>query len=568
MRRVLLLSALLILVDIGVSVLVMRDVRSKALSYLSDMTELYVKEQDQTFFRLGRQLLSILIGTEGPKSEISNQLTVLEESSDPLEKNVATLALRNYFLEYTWEYGAEYYFFAYLEKTGAYVNLNSSGDSVSGMEERLRELLADGALDGCSAKSRWTYMSLPTGNYLTKVMYSRGRYLGCYIRADHLLEPLANVSSSGRNFYVLMDGEEQIAADSRLSDGQEEELSGYLDTGRSSRLFGSFVIEKVFACAPFRVLVFIDSFGIFETYFAIQVALIALGAAILGTLFFIMEHVQKKVLRPIQEFADNLKVYDEEDSLVFDITSNELKELEQANEQFRNLLRQIKKLKITLYENEVNEQKIRMDYLQLQIKPHFYLNCLNLICQMIDLGQDAQARRMAVAAGEYLRYLFSESLELVEIAAELSHTETYLEIQKMRYGGAFTYYIEQEEETKNCRILPLVIQTFAENAVCHTVSLDSQVEITILVCMEEEEEERRVHISISDTGQGFPPKVLEQLQAGRELEKRDGHRIGIANCLKRIRFYYKENAQVQFYNIPMGGAAVEIFLPVTPSEDP
>lgn len=567
MRRVLVISALLILLDIAVSILVMRDVRSEACSYLSDMTELYVKEQDRTFFRLGRQMLSILIGNEGTKSEINKQLNILEESEDPLEKNVATLALRNYFLEYTWEYGAEYYFFAYLEKSGSYVNLSDSGDSVSGMEGCLRELLANGSLDGYSAKSEWTCIALPTGNYLTKVMYNRGRYLGCYIRADCLIEPLADVSSSTRNFYVLADEEHQVAAGSKLSERQEGELQEYLKTGKSNSLFCSFVIEKNFERAPFEVLVFIDSFGIFEKYFAIQMALLILGAAILGALSFIMAHVQKKVLRPIQEFADNLKAYDDSDHLVFDITSNELKELEQANEQFRDLLRQIKKLKITLYENEVNEQKIRMDYLQLQIKPHFYLNCLNLICQMIDLGQETEARRMAVLASDYLRYLFSESLELVEISSELIHTESYLEIQKIRYGDAFTYYIEQDEETKNCLILPLVIQTFAENAVCHTVSLDSSVDITITVCMEEEDEEKAVHISISDTGQGFPGEVLAKLQAGQELEKKEGHRIGITNCLKRIKYFYKEKAQVQFYNNPLGGAVVEIFLPMTVSRD-
>lgn len=565
MRGVLVFSALLILLDIAVSILVMRDVRSEACSYLSDMTELYVKEQDRTFFRLGRQMLSILIGNEGTKSEINRQLNILEESGDPLEKNVAISALRNFFLEYTWEYGAEYYFFAYLEKTGTYVNLSDTGDSISGMESCLKELLSDGTLDVYSARSKWTCITLSTGNYLTKVMYNRGRYLGCYIRADHLLAPLADVSSSGRNFYVLADGKYQVAADSNLSKRQEEELQAYLKAGERNSLFCSFVIEKDFERAPFRVLVFIDSFGIFEKYFAIQMALIILGAAILGTLLFIMAHVQKKVLRPIQEFADNLKVYDDSDHLVFDITSNELKELEQANEQFRNLLRQIKKLKITLYENEVNEQKIRMDYLQLQIKPHFYLNCMNLICQMIDLGQETEARRMAVLASDYLRYLFSESLELVEISSELIHTESYLEIQKIRYGDAFTYYIEQDEETKNCLILPLVIQTFAENAVCHTVSLDWSVEITIMVCMEEDDEGEKVHISISDTGHGFPGEVLEKLRAGQDLEKKEGHGIGITNCLKRIRYYYKEKAQVQFYNNPLGGAVVEIFLPMTVS---
>ena len=36
-------------------------------------------------------------------------------------------------------------------------------------------------------------------------------------------------------------------------------------------------------------------------------------------------------------------------------------------------------LKITLYEQELEKQKIEMDYLKIQIRQHFYMNCLNFI---------------------------------------------------------------------------------------------------------------------------------------------------------------------------------------------
>lgn len=168
---------------------------------------------------------------------------------------------------------------------------------------------------------------------------------------------------------------------------------------------------------------------------------------------------------------------------------------------------------------------------------------------------------MAAAASDYLRYLFQSSMDFVEIKSELSHVENYLKIQKMRYKDAFSYYIEQDEDTLGCRIPPLLIQTFVENSVRHSVNLDRSVEITILVCAEELRGKGAVHISVSDTGEGFSEEMLRILNEGGTPAPEDGHRIGIANCLKRMRYFYQGKEKVGFYNNPAGGAVVDIYLP-------
>ena len=50
------------------------------------------------------------------------------------------------------------------------------------------------------------------------------------------------------------------------------------------------------------------------------------------------------------------------------ITENNLMELEQIDGKFKRMIHQIRRLKITLYEQELEKQKIEMDYLKLQIR--------------------------------------------------------------------------------------------------------------------------------------------------------------------------------------------------------
>lgn len=504
MRSLLLLSVLLVALDVLVSVYVIGDIREENSRYLGSMTELYIREQDYTFFKLSRQMLSILMGNEGSKSDINKYMSVLEQSSDPLETNVAVTRLRDSFLEYTWDYGMDYQFFAYLKKNNRYVDLNALGQSVPGMEHKVRELLDEGKLDSYSAKAKWISVSLSSGSYILKVMKNKERYLGCFIRADRLLKPLGNQNDAGAGFAVLVkeDGEPVIMPEN--SEENIKILGQYLERGKVGLLSDFFVVDREFDRAPFRVVVFVDNRKSFEKYFAIQVALIILGLSIFTTLSYILHRV---------------------------------------------------------YENERKKQRIKMDYLQLQIKPHFYLNCLNFIYQLIELGYYEDAKRMASIVSDYLRYLFQSSMEFVKIKSELEHVKNYLEIQKMRYGGSFTYYIEQDEETLECRIPPLMIQTFAENSVKHTVSLDNEVEITIIVCAECSGNVREVHITISDTGAGFSEKVLEKLNRDGALEQEDGHRIGITNCLQRIKYFYGGRGRIEFYNNPMGGAVVDIYIP-------
>ena len=59
-----------------------------------------------------------------------------------------------------------------------------------------------------------------------------------------------------------------------------------------------------------------------------------------------------------------------------------VEEFRQTASIFNAMMKQIRELKIQSYEKEIREQKARLQYLQLQIRPHFFLNCLKTFVAM------------------------------------------------------------------------------------------------------------------------------------------------------------------------------------------
>ena len=107
------------------------------------------------------------------------------------------------------------------------------------------------------------------------------------------------------------------------------------------------------------------------------VVLILLAAILIASGAVILIYLKRNILQPVQRFTRKLEQYDSGEYALH-LTEESLLELERIDDKFKNMIHQIRRLKITLYEQELEKQKVEMDFLKLQIRPHFYLNCLNL----------------------------------------------------------------------------------------------------------------------------------------------------------------------------------------------
>lgn len=67
---------------------------------------------------------------------------------------------------------------------------------------------------------------------------------------------------------------------------------------------------------------------------------------------------------------------------------------------------QISRLKVEVYEKELEKQKIQSDFLRVQIQPHFYANILNLIYGLAQVKDYGAIQKLSSNTAGYFRYHF------------------------------------------------------------------------------------------------------------------------------------------------------------------
>ena len=103
--------------------------------------------------------------------------------------------------------------------------------------------------------------------------------------------------------------------------------------------------------------------------------------------------------------------------------------------------------------------------LRQKLQPHFLFNSLNSINALI-LVQPDQAQQMVQQLSDFLRLTLKRADEpWVSLAQELEYLETYLAIEKVRFGHRLEVKLQIEEAAQIWSIPTLVLQPLLENAI-------------------------------------------------------------------------------------------------------
>lgn len=240
-------------------------------------------------------------------------------------------------------------------------------------------------------------------------------------------------------------------------------------------------------------------------------------------------------------------------------------EIQLVNTTFNRMVGEIQNLRIGIYEEQLKVQKSQLHNLQMQIKPHFLINSLNMVYNLIETAQLPLACRLIQFSIDYFRYMVKVDKDLVPLNEEIDHVKAYLNIQSIRYKDHFSYDIQVESFISDMQVPPVMLQTFVENAIKYALSFVDQLHINIHVSSFEKNYFPYAKIIISDNGGGYPEDFLDKLNSGEKIIKKDGTHTGIRNTVQRLQILFGPKASYRFYND--GGAVTEVILPATFPED-
>lgn len=299
----------------------------------------------------------------------------------------------------------------------------------------------------------------------------------------------------------------------------------------------------------------------------IQWIIAVLGMISLIVMPLIIFYLRKEIINPIKALVVGTKRL-EQGNLDYQVEeSGKSLEFQILNHSFNSMVMEIKSLKISQYEEKIELQKAELKYLQMQIRPHFFLNALTTVHSLTYKEKNEDIRKFIDALSHHLRYMFKGGLNQVPISEEIEYIKYYFYMQEIRFPGSVFYVFDVDPSIAQKLIPQFIIHTFIENSFKHAMTLDEPLSIFIQINRISQGDEEFIKIVIEDSGEGFPAEVLESVNKFEEAGTIDGYRIGISNIKRTLSLLYGNRSVLTISNVEPLGGRVEIIIPME-REDP
>ena len=280
-----------------------------------------------------------------------------------------------------------------------------------------------------------------------------------------------------------------------------------------------------------------------------------LAAAVLGVALLTSWLLSKLLGRPLRGLASAMESFEADADHFTYRPVGGTREVQELSASFEHMVLRIQQLMSTVREEEINLRKTELKALQAQINPHFLYNTLDSIAWMCEQGRNADAVRMVHALARLFRISISRGHELIPIAKEIEHAESYLQIQMYRYKNQFTYDFDVDPDCLSYYCNKITLQPIIENSINH--GLDLMVDegrIDVLVRQDGDD----IVFSVRDNGVGMSE---EQIEAIMQHGPTDRTGIGIKNVNDRLKIYFGKSYGLHITSEPDVGTCVEIRMP-------
>ena len=186
----------------------------------------------------------------------------------------------------------------------------------------------------------------------------------------------------------------------------------------------------------------------------------------------------------------------------------------------------------------------RLRSLESRIQPHFLFNTLNSISSLITLDPVRAEQIVGRLAALLRASLDTSDRSLIPLREELTMTESYIDIEKVRFGDKLGGSVNVPAALQEIKVPPMSVQALVENAVKHGVTpkLGGGE-----ICVAASAEGDNLRIEVSDSGFGFDLSMVPP-----------GH--GLDNLIERLNALFGDKARLNAFRRD-GHSVVEMVLP-------
>ncbi len=205
-------------------------------------------------------------------------------------------------------------------------------------------------------------------------------------------------------------------------------------------------------------------------------------------------------------------------------------------------------------QNLARESEIKA--LQAQINPHMLYNTLDSINWLALKYGARDISRLIRNLADFFRYSLNKGNDHITFAQELKQMDSYLSIQKIRFGDRLAYEIDFPDDLLACYTLKLIMQPFIENCVVHAFS---RTGVKGLIRISGRLQAGDILLTIDDNGVGADVERMQEILAD---DSRQAKHYGMRNVAQRLRLCFGERYRVRFSLNEYHGLRVSILLPV------
>lgn len=286
-----------------------------------------------------------------------------------------------------------------------------------------------------------------------------------------------------------------------------------------------------------------------------------LTAAALVSLLAYITYIRHQVTDPLKKLQATIDTIEASNTDELVDINGEKDEIAQVYQTFNSFINRIVHLKLESYEERLARQQTELQYLRLQLRPHFFLNSMKRLYALTQEGQINDVQEYILCLCSHYRFLIYDTTNTISLQEEMQHVQNYIQLQRIGYHLTIECSVTLEVNAVLFQVPPLVIQSFVENSIKYAVEPSKTLVLSIQAqIVPDEDGGSCLDVSIADNGPGIPKQIIDEIDNGSE-EFTKKH-VGFSNLKHRLDLIYSRKAHIYVYNQPDSGAVVDILIPL------